>query len=54
MVGSNGSTGEIDLQALSKDLASAPCGPLYRSHVFPYVALHALVAGLGGSSKSLR
>lgn len=41
---------DLDLGLLSRDLAHVPCGPLYKSHTFPAVALRAALGLPGGSA----
>jgi hypothetical protein len=38
----------VDLHGLSLQLAHTPCGPLYKTHVFPDRALAAVVAATPG------
>ena len=47
-------SGTQDLTALAVDLAHTPCGPLFKTHIFPDRALQAHVAGQVRSERPLR
>lgn len=47
-----GGLDDFDLGELSKRLAHVPCGPLYKSHTFPDVELHAFLASLGDGGQA--